>query len=305
MRAVAKIRTQNCGGGGEAAGSGFLHGDRRHLVTALGAVAGCSGPYQVSFERAANRIWRAVRVVRELALSDLALLALEADAETDPLALGGRLDAAQGYRAIGFAQNRSTMDALVAPLSPGLPRIADFLPSKDLTALSRFTAVPPTAVAMRFGSYLYPALSGGPIVDADGNVVGVVGGGLDFQSAPASWGWPAAGIAALRSSSEDVSAVSSLAGPPTALNAVRFSAAVPQEQHPTLRRAHLHFRRPAIVSADRGRRRRSHTTPIRGGAHHQAPGRDRRSDVRHRARAAGPGAASCRREPPVRRPAAA
>ena len=145
---------------------------------------------------------------------------MDEDAEADPLIVGGELDAAQGYREIGFPEQRNSIETVPVAPSTSNPRLQDFLPTQDLATLRRYMPIDAGSVAVRFSSYLYHGLSGGPVIDSAGRVVAVVGGGIDDGSAPASWGWPTDGIAVLRSSSELVAAVSNLARPPATLVSV-------------------------------------------------------------------------------------
>jgi hypothetical protein len=55
---------------------------------------------------------------------------------------------------------------------------------------------------LRFNVALQPGMSGGPIVNANGAVIGIVAGGLKAGAAPASWGWPSEWISGLLASTE-------------------------------------------------------------------------------------------------------
>src|SRR5262249_25411231 len=65
---------------------------------------------------------------------------------------------------------------------------------------------------LRFNRQLEPGMSGGPIIDPAGAVIGIVAGGLKAGTVPASWGWPADWIANLLVSQDPTNASLSIAG---------------------------------------------------------------------------------------------
>lgn len=205
LRTLVQVTASDCADGVSRSGSGFALEQPGRIVTAHHVVGGCRS-VQVSYEAiqppAPKR--REARVVRVLAAGDLSLLQIDAPPAVPTLRLaGGPPSRDQVFAGFGYALGMPTAGDQEVRFSTGATRLMDILPSAAADELRASGS--PIAIdreVLRFNVALQPGMSGGPIVNAAGEVIGVVAGGLKAGAAPASWGWPGDGVRRLLASTE-------------------------------------------------------------------------------------------------------
>lgn len=205
LRTLVQVTASGCADGIPRSGSGFALEQPGRIVTAHHVVGGCN-TVQVSYEaiKPPQPRKREARVVRVLAAGDLSLLQIEDPPEVPVLRLAVGLPARdQAFFGFGYALGMPTAGDQPVHFSTGASRLADILPPAAADELKKSGS--PIAIereVLRFNVALQPGMSGGPIVNAAGEVIGVVAGGLKAGAAPASWGWPGEGVRRLLVSTE-------------------------------------------------------------------------------------------------------
>ena len=162
---------------GSAAASGFVWSDAAHVVTALHVVDG-QGPIRVHYVDGNGRIEAssAASVARVLASSDLVLLRLDAPQQREPLPVNTEPPRVkEQFDAVGFPLNIAGVSNTEVKVRFGGKQLRSILPPKVL----------------ELEGNLVPGLSGAPIVDRSGRIVGIVDGGLESGAIGISWGIPA------------------------------------------------------------------------------------------------------------------
>lgn len=215
LRALVQVSANDCADGSSRSGSGFVLEPGARVVTAHHVVGGCK-QIQVSFEalKPPQPRLRSARIVRVLAAGDLSLL----DVSNPPPVPSLRLAAgapARDHSFVGFGYPLGTPTAgdQTVTFSVGAQRLADILPDAAAEELRRSgSRIAVEREVLRFNVPLQPGMSGGPIVDAAGEVIGVVAGGLKAGAAPVSWGWPSEGVRQLLRSTEAVEQTVRLTG---------------------------------------------------------------------------------------------
>lgn len=205
LRTLVQVTASDCADGVSRSGSGFALETPGRIVTAHHVVGGCRS-VQVSYEAvkppAPKR--REARVVRVLAAGDLSLLQIDAPPAVPTLRLAaGAPSRDQVFAGFGYALGMPTAGDQEVRFSTGATRLTDILPPAAAEELRHSGS--PIAIdreVLRFNVALQPGMSGGPIVNAAGEVIGVVAGGLKAGAAPASWGWPGEGVRQLLASAE-------------------------------------------------------------------------------------------------------
>lgn len=205
LRSLVQVTASDCADGVPRSGSGFALEQPGRIVTAHHVVGGCK-TVQVSYEavRPPAPQRRAARIVRVLAAGDLSLLQIDAPPSVPTLKLApGEPARDQVFAGFGYALGMPTAGDQEVRFSTGATRLLDILPPAAADELRASGS--PIAMerrVLRFNVALQPGMSGGPIVNAAGEVIGVVAGGLKAGAAPASWGWPGEGVRQLLASSE-------------------------------------------------------------------------------------------------------
>lgn len=236
---IARVRAMECAGRPAArfarsqtveagsVGSGFVWNDRRTVVTALHVVAGCSSveitfgnsgaPFRVISYRADRR-------------SDLALLTLDQDAPGPPLPDRDQIPpAGTEVLAMGFSGGAPTVDATrlqltLANYPPPGSVLREILPEAWRQRVREAGDIGLSTQILRLDGALMPGQSGGPILAADGQVYGVVSGGLEMGTGGIQWAVRSSHLAALVSQPQ-----SSLA--PAAYTAeLGFAYSTPQDR---------------------------------------------------------------------------
>lgn len=207
LRAVVQVKASGCSDGTSRTGSGFLFESSGRIVTAHHVVGGCAS-IQVRYEGIASpakRIFDA-RLVRVLPSGDLGLLEVASAPPLPTLRLATATISADGtYAGFGYPLGVPTAGDQPVTLAVGATRLKDILPDEAARELTRSgSRIVTDTDVLRLNVALQPGMSGGPIVDAAGEVVGIVAGGLKAGSAPVSWAWPRGGVRLLLASSERV-----------------------------------------------------------------------------------------------------
>lgn len=205
LASLVQITATQCADGKDRSGSGFVLDAGGRIVTAHHVVGGC-GRLLVTYESirppASNK--RLGRVSRVLAAGDLGLLEV-ADPPPAPALRMAAQPPARGasFAGFGYPLGVATAGDQLVTFSVGASRLSDVLPPALAEELrSSGSRIDLQRAVLRFNVALQPGMSGGPIVDAAGDVIGVVAGGLRAGAAPASWGWPGDGVRQLLASSE-------------------------------------------------------------------------------------------------------
>jgi S1-C subfamily serine protease len=200
MLSVAEVFANDCAGA-SSQGTGFVFSNLNTVVTALHVVAGCK-TFQVYFESMLNAKRQKAEVRRVLQSGDLALLEFDEPHGPKPLKIRAQtLNPDESLAAIGFSTTEPTLGDKRVVLSSGRHLLSDIGDQRQFFDL-RAMGIDTGAQILRFSSPLNPGMSGGPIIDSDGQVVGIVAGGQENVPAPSSWGWPAGSLIQLGASLE-------------------------------------------------------------------------------------------------------
>jgi S1-C subfamily serine protease len=207
LRTVVQVNASGCSDNTRRSGSGFLFETSGRIVTAHHVVGGCSS-IQVVYEGVsvpAQRLFDA-RLVRVHPAGDLGLLEVNNPPTLPALRLStATISKDASYASFGYPLGVPTASDQLVTLAVGAPRLQDILPDEAARELNRSgSRISIQTNVLRLNVALQPGMSGGPIVDAVGDVVGVVAGGLKSGAAPVSWGWSRDGVRRLLSSTEQV-----------------------------------------------------------------------------------------------------
>lgn len=199
LRSLVRISADGCPGGARS-GSGFALETAGTIITAHHVVGGCSNILVYYEDAPVGSPPRLGKVTRVLPKGDLAMLAV-ANAPAVPVL---RLappppDPANTFAGAGYQNGQLSAGDLLVHFSTGSARLEAILTPLLLIELTQLNSPIDTGqMVLRFNMALQPGMSGGPIIDVNGAVIGVVAGGLKAGAAPASWGWPATLIPSLK-----------------------------------------------------------------------------------------------------------
>ena len=187
-RSVAQIQARDCAGQADRSGSGFLWKSDHELVTALHVVAGCT-TIDAFFERLGG-LTRRARIEHVLQGVDLALLSIEG-VGAPPLRVATRQpEVSETLEAIGFYLGVPSMGNKELKVAFGLSRLGDMLPEQLYRQVKAGGGISPDIEIIRLNGHLLPGLSGAPILDTQGEVMGIGSGGLESGAAAVSWALP-------------------------------------------------------------------------------------------------------------------
>jgi len=185
---------------GSTAASGFIWPDSSHVVTALHVVDG-QNQITAHFVNANGQIQASSTAVvtRVLKSSDLVMLKLQNPQDRPPLPINVTPpQVKQILDALGFPMNIAGFSNTEVKIRFGGSQLRSILPPK---VLNNFGAYPSTTIEiLNLESNLVPGLSGAPIVDNRGRVVGIADGGLESGAVGISWGIPASHLQQLANS---------------------------------------------------------------------------------------------------------
>lgn len=205
LKSLVYVRAAQCADGTQRAGSGFTFETPATIVTAHHVVGGCA-TIDVTYEgvdAGAPRSRRAA-IRNVLATGDLALLSVDGAPAVPVLKLAAPPpDRGKMYAGFGYQNGQPTAGDVPVAFSTGSEYLRDILPSEARRELQQTgSAIDLDRRVLRFNVALQPGMSGGPIIDLRGEVIGIVAGGLKAGAAPASWGWPSELVRALLTSNE-------------------------------------------------------------------------------------------------------
>ncbi len=184
-QSIIKIETSG------SSASGFIWYDYKHAVTALHVVDG-QNRITVSYVNANGYIVASSPAVVEKVLkeSDLVLLRISSPQQRTPLLINPTpLVLKQSLDAVGFPLNIAGCSSTEVKVRFGGNQLRSILPPKVLNKIRDYPSI--TSEILNLEGNLVPGLSGAPIVDNNGRVVGVVDGGLEAGAIGICWGIPA------------------------------------------------------------------------------------------------------------------
>ena len=193
-QSLVKIET------GSTSASGFIWKDSSHAVTSLHVVDG-QNRITANYVNADGNIVASSRAVVEKVLkeSDLVLLRLQNPQNRTPLSINPSSPTVkQSLDALGFPLNIAGYSSTEVKVRFGGNQLRSILPPKVLKKIRDYPST--TIQILNLEGNLVPGLSGAPIIDNDGKVVGIVDGGLENGAIGISWGIPASHLQRLAQS---------------------------------------------------------------------------------------------------------
>ncbi|SFG47137.1 S1 family peptidase [Neptunomonas qingdaonensis] len=188
---------------GTSSATGFIWKETQFVVTSLHVIDG-QRTITANYVNANGQIVASSPAVvdRVLKKSDLVLLRLQnplerpvLDADSSPLKVKQSLDA------VGFPLNIAGYSSTEVKVRFGGDQLRSILPSKVLQKIGEYPST--TLKILNLEGNLVPGLSGGPIVNNKGQVVGIVDGGLESGAIGISWGIPASELQHLDQSTDN------------------------------------------------------------------------------------------------------
>jgi S1-C subfamily serine protease len=165
-------------------GSGFLWEAPTQIVTALHVVAGC----QQLFAYFTGSGEAPATLRRTLLPADLALLEVASPPSAHPLKASPHSPQVnETLQVIGYYFGVPTLDSRPLHVTLGSAVLGDMVPDKVRTLLQAAGSPSLSAEILRLDGNLLPGLSGAPIIDEGGGVVGIGSGGLENGTAGVSW----------------------------------------------------------------------------------------------------------------------
>jgi hypothetical protein len=189
------------GDDGDVVGTAFLYSTNRLAVTCLHVVAGAED-ITVTFSSGERR----GTLIKSLRSHDLALIRLDEEVEGQPLDTR-RLDGDERPDLIAYGAfygNSRLSSSRVNVRDVGGRRLRDIISNQaQRTQISNAGCPSLDAEILDVEGSLVPGISGGPLCDFDGQVVGVCNGGLESGATERVWAIPGSKLAALLDSDED------------------------------------------------------------------------------------------------------
>jgi trypsin-like peptidase len=193
-RSLVKISASDCNGPGKQ-GTGFVWQKSTRIVTALHVVAGCR---QISSWNQDTRKTTALRVTHQLADADLALLDVVNDHNWPPLQSARQQVAVnEVLKALGYSYGVNSWHDMDLKKSAGDSTLRKAIPAESWQQLQQAGLMDANTRIIRTQGHLLPGMSGAPVINDSGQVVGVGDGGLEKGAASISWVMPARYLADL------------------------------------------------------------------------------------------------------------
>ena len=210
LKSVAHIYATDCKDNVSRAGSGFLLDNSEYIVTAHHVIGGCKS-IDVTFEgiqAPAKRSFKST-IVRVLPEGDLGLLKINEALQLPALRLAKEsISKDDSYAGFGYPLGVPSASDQLVTLSVGDTQLKDILPAQAARELAvSGSRISIATQVLRINVALQPGMSGGPIIDSKGEVIGVVAGGLKAGSAPVSWAWTRESVRRLLASVDSIDQV--------------------------------------------------------------------------------------------------
>jgi hypothetical protein len=203
-KSVLNVSADDCSGRQPQQATGFVWSKPDSVVTALHVVAGCA-KLTVKFENSGNP-WPAT-VSRVLKSADLALLTIGGAPSMPAMSeSSGPLQTDQDLWTWGFQLGAAAPSERKFHKLEGATKLRDFV-SSEVADDIKSSGMPDLDIDIIYVSGLVPGLSGAPILDASGGVVGIGDGGLNGGSVGINWALPQKYLAQLLQSTEDKNSV--------------------------------------------------------------------------------------------------
>lgn len=207
QKSVFSVSADSCVGGSPQQATAFVWHRQDTLVTALHAIAGCSG---ISVKDTnSGRTWPAT-VTRALIKRDLALLSIAGAPPLAPMNESNELlQNDQPLWTWGFQLGAPTPSERRFHKLEGAETLGAFV-SSDVAHDIQTSGMPDLSTEIIYVSGLVPGLSGAPIFDSSGAVVGIGDGGLNGGSVGVNWAIPEKYLGDLLESSDNVNVVATM-----------------------------------------------------------------------------------------------
>ena len=193
-KAIVKVETE------QASASGFLWRDKSHVVTALHVVDRCKNITVTYLDNAGTVVdSSSASVEKILTDSDLVLLKLKKPSQHAPLAVSPENVAPdQTFHAFGFPLNVRVASTTKVEVRFGGNKLKSILPPKVRASIKNYPSL--DTEILNLEGNLVPGLSGAPIIDEKGMVVGIADGGLENGAVGICWAIPSAHLQNLEAS---------------------------------------------------------------------------------------------------------
>jgi S1-C subfamily serine protease len=216
-KSVLSVSSSDCADKQTREATGFVWNKPNAVVTALHVVAGCT-KLTVKFGESGG-MWPAT-VDRVLKKADLALLTITAPELPAMVTSDAQLQPDEDLWTWGFQRGAPTPSERRFQKLRGSKTLRDFV-SKDVADEIKSSGMPDLDTEIVYISGLVQGLSGAPIVNASGAVVGIGDGGLNGGSYGINWAIPQKYLSELLNSSDNSAAVRNM-------NTQQFSLDRPQ-----------------------------------------------------------------------------
>jgi len=199
-KSVLRISAEDCQGRQPQLATGFVWHSPNSLVTAYHAVAGCS-KLSVKYGNS-NLKWQA-SIERVLIKADLALLSISGAPDLPTMSeSGASLHNDQDLWTWGFQEGAPTPSERKMQKLEGGRQLKDYV-SEAVANDIKASGMPDINIEVLYVNSLANGLSGAPILDVTGAVVGIGDGGLNGGSVGVNWALPQKYLNELLQSTDD------------------------------------------------------------------------------------------------------
>ena len=186
---VVRVTAEGCPGEqGTRVGSGFVWPDPAQVVTALHLVADCQ---TLTVEYVDQGVQRRAQASKSLRHADLALLQVDNPPAVPALSQTATAGEQEDLAAISLPLNVNNWQETYGAKALNVRRLSDILNDATRREIERLGAPAIDLEIFRLTAVVKPGSSGGPVINAQGHVVGIVDGGLDGGASSLNWAVPA------------------------------------------------------------------------------------------------------------------
>jgi Trypsin-like peptidase domain len=180
---VVQVIARQCASAGRT-GSGFLLESPSQVVTALHVISGCQRLF--AYFNGVGEV--PAKPIHMLPSADLAMLSVTAPASAHPLLISSKAPQVNDIlEVIGYYFGVPTLDSRPLHVTLGSPILGDMVPDSVRRQLQDAGSPKLSTQILRLDGNLLPGLSGAPLIDAGGGIVGVGSGGLENGTVGVSW----------------------------------------------------------------------------------------------------------------------